>query len=209
MATSSLVALRLGSEALVGLICLLAVLSNLFVLKEITLFGLHVTAADAFSVGVILCLQLLQEYYGSNLSKKAIWICFFGLILYTITTQIHLWYIPNLCDNTATHFRALLQCAPRITSASLFVYLAVQHLDRFVYAKLQSRCGQRYLIARSYTALLVSQLADTVLFSFLGLYGIVSNITHVIVASFAIKLVTIFISTPFVVFSKKIFRPNK
>ncbi|MFC1845533.1 queuosine precursor transporter [Candidatus Dependentiae bacterium] len=209
VSTACLAATRLGKEALVALICLLGVLSNLFVIKQITLFGLHVTAADAFSVGALLGLNLLQEYFGKGIAKKTVWICFFILLLYTGFAQIHLWFLPSLWDTAHPHFQSLFQFAPRITTASLLVYLFVQHLDRYLYAKLQDRFGQSYLLTRNYILLMFSQLVDTVLFSFLGLWGIVESVTHVIVISYLVKLVAIFVATPFVKLSATMVTPQK
>jgi len=204
IAAGSLLALRLGKEALVALITLLCVLANVFVLKQITLFGLHVTAADAFSVGAILSLHLLQEYFGKETSKRAISTCFFGLLFYTVVSQIHLLFAPTIVDSTHTHFTALLQFAPRLAIASLTVYFFVLHLDRFLYEKLQTKFGKKYLLTRNYLLLAFIQLIDTIGFSILGLYGIVHNIWHVIVVSFAVKLVAASFATPFLLLSKKI-----
>ena len=72
VSTFSLGVLSLGKEALVAFICLQGLLSNLFVTKQIMLFGLDVTSSDIFAVGTILSLNLLQEYYGPQIVKKAI-----------------------------------------------------------------------------------------------------------------------------------------
>ena len=53
IAAGSLFALFLGKEALACFIGLLGILSNLFVTKQIVLFGLTVTSSDAFAVGGI------------------------------------------------------------------------------------------------------------------------------------------------------------
>ncbi len=58
---ASLIALALGKEALIALICLQAVLVNFFVTKQITLFGLTATASDALAVGTTLALNLLAR----------------------------------------------------------------------------------------------------------------------------------------------------
>jgi len=167
---ATLIALRLGKEALVALMALLCVLSNFFVLKQIGLFGLQATAADAFSVGTILSLQLIQEYFGKKVSQKAIWICFFSVLVYMVVSQIHLLYIPTTADVYHHHFAALFQFVPRIVIASLLVYLFVLQLDRYLYEKLQKRFGKKYLFARNIGLLAVVLLIDTILFSFLGLF---------------------------------------
>lgn len=196
--------LRLGKEALVTFIVLLGILSNLFITKQIMLFGLNAVATDAFAVGAILGLQLLQEYYGREITRRAIAISFFLLLFYALASWIHLSYVPSLVDSSHQHFVAILQHMPRIALASLTSYFASQLLDYQLYGLLKQIFAGRYLLFRSYISLITVQLFDTVLFSFLGLYGIIANVGNVIMISFAIKMVVIFISTPFVALSRKI-----
>lgn len=196
--------LGLGKEALVTFIVLLGILSNLFITKQIILFGLNAVATDAFAVGAILGLQLLQEYYGREITRRAIAISFFLLLFYALVSWIHLSYVPSLVDSSHQHFVAILKHMPRIALASLTSYFASQLLDYHLYGLLKRIFAGRYLLFRSYVSLITVQLFDTVLFSFLGLYGIIVNIGNIIMISFAIKMVVIFISTPFVALSKKI-----
>jgi uncharacterized integral membrane protein (TIGR00697 family) len=202
---STLAALSLGSHCLVAFIGVQCVLANLFVIKQITLFGLSATCADAFTVGATLSLNLLQEYFGKNIAKKAIWINFFILIFYTIISQIHVWYQSNTFDTMQQHFVPILHLMPRITIASLLVYLFVQLLDYYLYGLLKQKLNHRFLVARNYASIALCQLIDTILFSFLGLYGIVENIGHIIIVSYSIKLVSILLATPFISFSRHIF----
>lgn len=204
VSTAALVAVRLGKEALVALIAVQAVLVNLFVIKQIELFGLTATASDALAVGATLCLNLLQEYYGQPIAKKAVWISFFCALFYTGIGLLHIAYLPCAFDTSNTHFVALLSPMPRIIIASLSVYLLVQNIEIRLYAFLQKYFNNKHFIIRNYTSVAITQLIDTVLFSFLGLYGILSNIGHIIIISYAIKLIIIFTTAPFLLFSKKI-----
>lgn len=191
-----LLALWLGKEALISLICLYGILANLLVTKQVTLFWLNVTASDAFAVAAILGLNTLQEYFGASIAKRAILISFFTLIVYSCASQIHLLYLPNHVDSMHTHFHALFSLMPRITGASLIVFFVVQLLDRWLYAKFQQICGARYFIIRNYASLIICQFIDTILFSFLGLWGLVDNVWHIILVSYSIKLLTVLLSTP-------------
>jgi len=199
-------ALKLGKEALVAFIALLGILSNLLITKQIILFGLDVVATDAFAVGAMLGLQLLQEYYGREITRRAIGTSFFLLIFYAVMSWIHLSYGPSLSDTVQPHFVAILRHMPRIALASLTSYLVSQILDYRLYGFLKSILAGRYLLIRSYISLTIVQLFDTVFFSFLGLYGIINNVGNVIIVSFAIKMVVILIATPFVALSKKLIR---
>lgn len=202
-------ALALGQNALVAFICIQCVLANLFVTKQITLFGLSAVCSDAFTIGATIGLNLLQEYFGKTATRKTIWINFFILIFYAIVCYIHLWYIPNAADMTQEHFFAILHSMPRIVIASFSVYLFVQFADYYIYGFLKRFFNEKYIIARNYTSIAFCQLLDTILFSFLGLYGIIDNIWSIIVVSYCIKLAAIVIATPFVGLSRTIYRLTK
>lgn len=92
--------------------------------------------------------------------------------------------------------------------ASLVTYFIVQRLDCMVYEILKNRLHGNYLVTRNYGAILFSQLTDTVLFSFLGLYGLVESIIPIICISYCIKVIAIGVATPFIWFSKKIMVKN-
>jgi len=204
-----IIATYLGQEALIAYATLQAILMNLFVMKQITLFGFEVTATDAFAIGLILTLNVLQEFYGKKNALKAIWITFACSIAYALFSQIHLLYIPSLFDINNGHFIALLTSVPRIVIASLLTFLMVLHTDATLYAWLKKFFNGRFFILRSALSVFICQLLDTILFSFLGLYGLVPHIWHIIFLSFTIKLISISISLPIVSFGKVIIQSIK
>lgn len=209
VATTTIFMLAMGQSALIAFICLQAVLANIFVLKQITLFGLNATASDVYIVGSVLSLNLLQEYYGKALARKAIWISFALLIFYTIVSQIHIFYAPSVHDFTQEYYYNLLSYMPRLTIASIVVYLIVQYFDTFFYAFLKKIMDGKHLLARNMMSISVSQALDTVLFSFLGLYGIINNIGQVMAVAFTIKIATMLMLAPAVIIIKKYLQRDK
>lgn len=201
--TSILVALKLGKSALITLMSMLCVLANLFVIKQITLCTLFATSADALIIGISLCLNMLQEYYGKAAARQAIIISFVMAVIATILSQFQLWYCPAIHDTAHAHFIPLLQLMPRIIIASLTTYAIVQTLEYYLYGFLQKKMPD-HLVARNYLSIATTQGIDTVLFSFLGLYGIVENIGHIIIISYSIKIAALVVSSPFLWLSKKI-----
>lgn len=197
-------ALRLGKEALVAWLCLLACTMNLFVLKQIDLFTLQITSCDALAVGYLLGLNLIQEFFGKTLARKTMWIALFLSLSFVILSQIHLFYQPNSHDVTHFFYAQLLQPMPRLFIASFASFLIVQWCDIRFFSYLTTKTKGRYLTLRVTSSLLISHLLDTLLFSFLGLYGSVAHIGHVIVVAFLIKCALIFLSTPFIYLSKKL-----
>lgn len=193
---SCAVAAQLKKEALIALLCIQAVLSNLFVIKQISLLGFYATPTDVFTVGSSLCLNLLQDQSDKKESLRAIYISFFILIFYTIMSQFQIFYDPACIDTTDIHFQTILQYMPRIIAASIFCYFISQNIDAYLYNAINQRYKKLPFIIKNYTSISISQLIDTLLFSFLGLYGLVESIWHIAFISFTIKVITLLSIVP-------------
>lgn len=198
---------RQGKEGLVGWMGLLVILANLFVSKQIQLFGLSVTASDVFAVGLFLSLNILQEFWGLSAAKQAMQGTFWFQLFFLLISQIHLQFIPNDYDLSQAAFKTILGAYPRILFASIFTLWVTQRWDSWFFNFLKVRERSHSLTsafssftARNILALLVSQALDTLLFTFLALYGSVGDLFEVMAMSFAIKvsliLLTPFLTTP-------------
>lgn len=196
----------LGNAALTSYISLLFVLTNIFVIKQIELCNYAVTGADAYIIGISFGINLLQEIWGKKTAQKAIFTSFACCLIYLIMGYFQTWYIPAPYDTSHEHFIYLMHNSLRIMIASFISYLMVQYFDTITYGYLKTKTNGKYFIARNYVSMLSSQLFDTLIFSFLGLYGIMHNITHIIIVSYGIKVAAIFLSTPFMYYAKKIVR---
>ena len=194
---------RLGKLALSAWICMQGVLANLFAIKQIEMFGLHVTATDVFAVGSVLGLNLLQEHFGAETAGKTMKNCFYLMIFFAIFSQIHLFYEPSIYDTSQEAFKQLLTPVPRLLFASLLTFFIVQKVDIISFGWVKKRMKRTPFALRNFLTLLSSQLLDTILFTFLGLYGIIEPILDILIASFLIKLCAIFALSPLVHLSKK------
>lgn len=198
----ALAALKLGKETLIAWVAIQALTANLFVLKQITLLGLDVTASDAFAIGSLLGLNFLQEYFSREEANKATWICFFFMIFFVLASQIHLLYQPSTYDTTQGAYNALLSPSPRLLIASMSVFFIVQQFDLRFFALLKTWLPRASFAWRAAIALCASQLLDTFLFSFAGLYGIVASVVDIMIISFLVKLAVIGCFTSFIRWAK-------
>lgn len=204
---SSLLAVRLGKPAVIALVCLNAVLANLFVTKQIALFGLCATASDTLAIGASIGLNLLQEYWDRETARKTIALSFYATIFYTIVSQLHLLYVPHSIDTAHSHFCALLAPMPRLIAASLISYGIVQWLEYRIYARLKARYHGAHFALRNGISLSCTQLLDTILFSVLGLYG--STVTSlgalgdIILVSYILKMIVIFTAVPTIAYVRR------
>lgn len=188
----------------------LAVFANVFIIKQITLFGFNVTCSDVYTVGMIFGLNLLQEFYGKKAAKKAANISFILLLFFLVLTQLNLLYIPSKFDTAHSSFNTIFKFTPRIIISSIFVFFLMQRFDIFLYGILKKKAAKRFFFLRNISVAIVSQFLDTALFSFLALYGIVANIYHILLVSFIVKMVTISAFSIYLFIEKKnILKNNK
>lgn len=182
---------RLGKEAVVTLAALLAVFANFFVLKQIYLLGWTVTCSDAFVIGHLMCLNLLQQVYGKESAQKTIVLSFSAMLIFALFSQIHLLFNPSSFDTAQGHYLALLGVAPRLLAASLATFYIVQRVDLLLFGKILNLMPKFSWKMRSAVSLVISQALDTLLFTLLGLYGVVEDWVSIFWMSFAVKCTVI------------------
>lgn len=186
---------RLGNSALSCWVVVQALIANLFVLKQINLFGFDVTASDVFAIGSLLGLNFLQEYFGKKEAAKTTWICFFFMAFFAVVSQFHLLYEPNSFDSSHAAFESILSISPRLFVASMGTFFIVQRIDIYLFAFLRQLLPNVSFAVRAGISLVITQFIDTFLFSFAGLYGVVASVFDIILFSYLIKLIVVFCFT--------------
>lgn len=186
-----------GSGCLYAFTALCWVLGNLFVLKEATLFSLDVITSDAFAVGANIGITLLREYYGEKEAEKAIYIGIYMALFFLCTSQLLLWYAPNMHDCAHPHFLALFERMPRIVVSSFGVALISMTMNLALFNILSKRYKFSFHIS-SMASLSIAQLFDTALFAVIALSGNVASIISIICFSYLVKVISIAIVIPFI-----------
>jgi uncharacterized integral membrane protein (TIGR00697 family) len=134
-----------------------------------------------------MCLNLLQQKAGKEATQKTIFLSFSAMLIFALLSHIHLLYRPSAFDSAQGHYQALLGVAPRLFAASLTTFYCVQKLDLFLFGKILKLLPQLSWKFRSAISLVISQCFDTLLFTLLGLYGVVQDWVAIFWMSFAIK----------------------
>lgn len=195
VALCALVARQFGETLLCALITLQTVLANLFVTQQIHLFGWNATSSEPLAVGVALSLALLQESFGKQAARRAMIISTFCLLSFYLFAALHCLYQPSPSDEMHHSFLRILLPSFRIGAASAATYLITQLVDIALFARLRARWQGGHFPLRLFLCLLASQILDTILFGFLGLYGLVESLYEVIGISLCIKGVVIALSS--------------
>jgi uncharacterized integral membrane protein (TIGR00697 family) len=98
-------------------------------------------------------------------------------------------------------FVSILSASPRITAASISTYYLTQQLDILCFGILKK--FPINFAKRAVLCLFLSQIFDTVIFSLLGLYGLVASVLDIMLLSLAIKGIIIICSSTFIRFLKR------
>src|SRR5438105_15228252 len=110
------------------------VLANVFVMKQICLFGFCVTCSDVFMIGSIVSLNFLQEFFGKEAAKSSIRISLLAQVFFVVMAQMHLLYVPSYSDMTHMAFQTIFSSTMRIVFASIATFYLLQHWGVFFYS---------------------------------------------------------------------------
>lgn len=192
---------RVGIYAWIGMA---TVLANIQVVKTVDLpLGIVITLGNTMYGTIYLASDLLNEKYGEQAAKKAVWFGFFTLIASTIIMQMALQFDPSnneMALNAQHGMETIFGLLPRIALGSLCAYFVSQFLDVKIYTILKRVFPARnQLWIRNNGSTVVSQLVDTLIFctiAFAGLYD--SEIwLSIFLSTYIIKFIVSLCSTPF------------
>ncbi len=199
-------AFKMGKNYLKAFVGAGIVLANIFVTKQITLFGLDATGGNVMYAAIFLSTDLLSEHYSKKDAQEAIEIGFGTSLLYLVGGQFMLQYLPSSYDTVHAGMQEIFAFAPRIILASLLAYLISQFHDIWAYNLIRSKTGQKRLWLRNNGSTWISQLIDSVIFAsvaFLGVFPL-SVLLQIIVSTYLLKILVALIDTPFMYLSYRL-----
>lgn len=199
----------------IGLYCWIAiatVIANVEVLKCVDIFNMALTLGNVTFGSIFLATDILNEKYGVKDAQKSVYIGFFALLTFTLFTQLDLHYIPNSSDFAGDAMKTLFTITPRMCLASMFAYFISNMTDVYLYALIRRILpSDKFLWLRNNSATMISQLIDTLIFTYVGFVGVFESyiVFELFVTTYLIKLIIALLDTPFLYIAKKIDEPEK
>ncbi|MEH6987344.1 queuosine precursor transporter [Cytobacillus firmus] len=182
------------------------VMANLQVVKTIEMFGLTATLGNAMYGTAFLVTDILNEKYGKEEAKKAVWLGFFTLLSMTLIMQMVLLFKPHETDFAQESLSTLFSVLPRIAAGSLAAYLVSQFTDVYIFTYLKKKFpkdGQFWI--RNNGSTIISQLLDTLVFTsiaFLGVFPLEEWI-QIFITTYLLKFIVAVLDTPFGYIAKR------
>jgi len=128
------------------------------------------------------------------------------LLFFFLFSKIHLYYEPSVYDHAHSAYAHLLTPAPRLVAASMLTFLIVQQCDARAYRFWRTKFPHFSPLLANALIMCASQGLDTVLFVFLGLWGMVSAVGEILLVTYSIKLLAILCVFIFSVLTRPLLR---
>lgn len=193
---------KYGVEYIIGMYAALIVVANILASKIVVFAGFAVPAAVIVYASSFLLTDMLSEFYGKHMARKAVWAGFLANIMLVISVYIAIIWEGAPFWGHQEAFETVLKNTPRIVFASMAAYLVSQHHDVISYHWWMNKFPQ-HLWLRNNASTIVSQALDTVIFISLAFYGLFP-IGTMIIGQYVVKLLIALLDTPFIYTVKRL-----
>jgi hypothetical protein len=197
-----------------GLYCwtvIATITANIEVLILVKAFGMEQTLGNILFASTFLVTDILSEMEGKKAANKAVKIGIATSFAFIIISQSWMLYTPNQNDWALPAIKNVFSNTPRLMIAGIAVYAIVQVFDVWAYHKLwdittkSCKDSKRFLWLRNNGSTLVSQLLNTILFTFAAFLGVYdfSTLINIVISSYIIFIATSLLDTPAVYLARK------
>ena len=201
-----------GKNGLLAFNVCATILANIEVLILVRAFGIEMTLGNILFASTFLVTDILSENHSRKDANRAVLISTLCSILFIAISQIWLLYTPSENDWASGSIRTIFSSTPRIVCSSLLVYLISQLTDVWLYHKWWDWCRKKFgdekkgLWIRNNGSTMISQLLNTLLYTFFAFYGTyeIHTLLSIFLSSYLIFFVTSLLDTPFVYLCRNI-----
>lgn len=201
-----------GKNGLLAFNVLATLLANIEVLLLVKAFGVEMTLGNVMFASTFLITDIMSENHSRKDANRAVVISTFCSLVFIAISQMWLLYTPGENDWASGAFHTIFSSTPRIVCASLLVYLISQLTDVWLYHKWWEWCRKRFgdekkgLWIRNNGSTMVSQLLNTLLYTFFAFYGTydMKTLMSIFISSYIIYFITSLLDTPFVYWCRNI-----
>lgn len=205
-----------GKGGLLAFNVLATLLANIEVLLLVRAFGIEMTLGNVLFASTFLVTDILSENHGRKYANRAVIISTLCSVIFIIISQMWLLYSPSENDWASGAFRTIFSSTPRIVCASLAVYFVSQLTDVWLYHKWWDWCRKKFgdskrgLWIRNNGSTMISQLLNTLLYTFLAFYGTYSieTLVSIFLSTYLIYFFTSLMDTPFVYWCRNIYEKH-
>lgn len=172
--------------------------------KIVPIFGFEVSVATCLYAAIFLVTDITADVYGRRAALETVAYTFIATVCFLVIGLSVVQIVGGPQTPVAGALNDIFAFLPRLMFGGLVAFIVAQTLDVYIFHKIKEKTKGRFLFLRNNASTAISQFVDTVIVWFVAFYGIVENIWAIIFASYAVKLITAVIDTPFVYIGRKV-----
>lgn len=202
----------LGKTGLYSWTVIATIAANIEVLILVRAFGMEMTLGNVLFASTFLVTDILSENESKKDADRAVVIGIVTCLAFVTISQSWFLYVPASDDWAMPAIASVFTNTPRLMLVSIGVYAIVQFFDVWAYHTIWAWTSKlfgesrRGLWIRNNCATLVSQLMNTVLFTFGAFWGLhsLSTLISICISSYIIFIATSLLDTPAVYVARRI-----
>lgn len=190
-------------EGLIVWVSIATIIANILVCKTVNILGFVSSLGNIMFASNFLATDIICEKYGKEYSKKAVMLGLFSTIVFIVSTQFGMLFIPDETDIVQESMKNLFSINLRTSIASITMYFVSNMLDIWLFEKIKEKVPEK-LWLRNNVATIVANCSENFFFAFLAFVGImdISTIISIAVTGSIIEIIIALCDTPFVYLAK-------
>ena len=148
--------------------------ANIIVCKNINIGGIVFTLANVLFSSNFLATDILSEKYSKNDAKKGVYMSLLFAVMFMMSIQIALLYIPDASDIAQKYMKGLFTLNLRTTIASVLMFFLGNIADVHLYNRIKEKIPNKLWLRNNVATITINCLENFlfVILAFMGIYDI-------------------------------------
>ena len=200
----------LGKEGLYVWISIATIIANIIVCKTIEIGPIVTTLGNIMFASNYLATDILSEKYGMKYANKAINNALISTIVFIITTQFCLLFIPSSEDIAQESMKLLFSINLRVSISSLTLFYISNKADIYLFDCLRKKYPNKLWLRNNVSTIISNCLENYffAVFAFIGLYDI-KTVLMIATTGSIIEVIVALLDTPFLYISKYLIKEKE
>lgn len=194
-----------GKSGVIGFMGAATILANMMTCKCVDLLGMGATLGTIMFASNFLATDILTECYDKKTARKGVMFALTASCGFLITTQIAVLFKPNGIDVAQAAFQTLFTLTPRVTLASVSLFLFSNIVDINLYDFFKQKTGNKYIWLRNNVCTILCNGTENFLFYIIAFAGIfkMPEITSMAFTATIIEIIVALCDTPFLYIARR------
>lgn len=194
-----------GKEGVIGFMGVVTILANILICKCVDLFGMGATLGNILFASNFLATDILTECNDKKTARKGVLFALVASCGFLLTSQIAMLFRPNDIDTAQNAFQTLFTLTPRITLASVSLFVFSNVVDINLYDFMKQKTGDKFIWLRNNVCTILCNGTENFLFYFIAFARVfkTQELISMAVTATIIEIIVALCDTPWLYIARK------